>query len=79
LVTKLTKLDPKKAVKYYNLGLTKLATGPSAYADATKILASVAKVVKKAGLSASLVKKIEKQGAAANLNYTSNTENSVAA
>jgi hypothetical protein len=75
LVIKLTKLDPKKATKYFKLGLTKLATGPSADADATKIALGVKKVVVKAGLSSSQVKKIDKQVTAATFNYTSDPNN----
>jgi len=70
LVTKLSKLDPKKASKYYKLGLTKLsnATG-TASADATKMATSVNKVLKKSGLPSSQIAKLQKQVDKANDTY----------
>lgn len=70
LVTKLSTLDPKKAKKYYALGLTKLSNASGvASGNATKIAAQVAKILKKSGLSSSLIAKITKQVTNADLAY----------
>ncbi len=61
LVTKLAKLDPKNAAKYYKTGLTKLSNANgTADADASKLAKSVTKIVKKANLPAGKVKSVTK-------------------
>lgn len=75
LVIKLTKLDPKKAVKYYKLGLTKLTPGPGAPDSAKQIALAVGKIVTKAGLSSSQVAKIQTQVQKATVTYTSDPAN----
>jgi hypothetical protein len=60
-VTKLAKLDPKKANKWYKLGLQKLIVDPNSKANAEKLAKDVTKIVKKSGLSDKDVKKIDKQ------------------
>ena len=70
LVTKLSRLDPKKAAKYYKIGLTKLGyAGGTAAASATKIAALVAKILKKSGLPASQIQKFTQQVKNADLDY----------
>ena len=61
LVKKLSKLDPKKAGKYYRIGLTKLNPTPSNKKAATKLQSDVVKIVNKAGLPDNQVKKVVKQ------------------
>jgi DNA-directed RNA polymerase subunit F len=60
-VTKLAKLDPKKAKKYYSTGLKKLTVNFISRANANKIAADLRKILKKSGLSDSQISKIVKQ------------------
>lgn len=61
LVKKLSKLDPKKANKYYKTGLKKLAPTQANKKSATKLATDVTNIVKKSGLPKSQVNKINKQ------------------
>ncbi|HEY8899166.1 MAG TPA: hypothetical protein VIM61_01970 [Chthoniobacterales bacterium] len=60
LVSKLSKLDPKKAAKYYKTGLKKLASNPEQQKQASKLAKVVTKIVNKSGLSESEIAKITK-------------------
>lgn len=58
LVKKLSKLDPKKAGKYYKTGLKKLAKTQANKTAADKLATDVNKIVQKSGLPESQIKKI---------------------
>jgi hypothetical protein len=58
LVKKLAQLDPKKANVYYKTGLTKLSPTATNKTAASKLATDVSKIVTKAGLPASTVKKV---------------------
>ncbi len=60
LVTKLSKLDPKKAATYYKTGLKKLASSPSQQTQAKQLATQVTKIVKKSDLPAGQANKINK-------------------
>ena len=68
-VAKLTKLDPKKAKKWYSTGLKKLAIDPGSRDNAKTILESINKIIAKADLSDSQKKKLIKQTTKENLKY----------
>ncbi len=57
---KLFKLDPKKTTKYYKLAIKKYAP-QSQFTQGTKLANAAMKTVAKSGLSASQIKKIDKQ------------------
>ena len=61
LVTKLSKLDPKHASKYYKTGLKKLLQSPSQKTQASQLGKQVISIVKNSGLPTSQITKINKQ------------------
>lgn len=60
LVSKLSKLDPKKAASYYKTGTKKLVKNPEQQKQASKLAKVVVKIVNKSGLSESEIAKITK-------------------
>ncbi|CAM2769684.1 hypothetical protein [Rariglobus hedericola] len=75
IVTKLAKLEPKESATYYKTGISKLAATPPSKIAANQLALRVTKIVKKSGLIAAEISKINQSIVSDNTEFQKKTYN----